>query len=236
DRGGLLPGRCDAHHRRHLGQRRGGGPQAGRDGVARASGARRRLSPSPDRRGQRRRPPEAHADAPSGDSPCDGWQARPRTLGAGLLRRVRRPAEEEGGGEGHRGVKYRIGIDVGGTFTDLVLAAGGRIRLDKHPTTPEDQSEGVLAGLARLARGEGLSTDTLLARTALVVHGTTTADNTMIEMSGATVGLVTSEGHRDEIEIRRGYKEDIWYPPLPPRPPLCPRLWRYGVPDRLDSQ
>src|SRR2546426_3227834 len=133
-------------------------------------------------------------------------------------------------------MRYRIGIDVGGTFTDLVLAAGARLWLDKHPTTPADQSEGVLAGLARLARHEGLSTEALLARTALVVHGTTTADNTMIEMSGAMVGLITSEGHRDEIEIRRGYKEDIWNPALPPPPPICPRLRLYGVPERLDFE
>ena len=95
-------------------------------------------------------------------------------------------------------MKYRIGIDVGGTFTDLVLAAGGRIRLEKHPTTPEDQSEGVLAGLARLAHGEGLTTEALLARTALVVHGTTTADNTMIEMSGATTSRHPSNHCADE--------------------------------------
>ena len=133
-------------------------------------------------------------------------------------------------------MKYRIGIDVGGTFTDLVLAAGDRIRLAKHPTTPADQSDGVLGGLARLADAEGLSAETLLARTALIVHGTTTADNTMIEMSGATVGLVTSEGHRDEIEIRRGYKEDIWDPALPAPPPICPRRRRYGVPERLDFE
>src|SRR3989454_78149 len=133
-------------------------------------------------------------------------------------------------------MRYRIGIDVGGTFTDLVLAAGARLWLDKHPTTPADQSEGVLAGLARLARHEGLSTEALLARTALVVHGTTTADNTMIEMSGAMVGLITSEGHRDEIEIRRGYKEDIWDPAQPPPPPICPRRRRYGVPERLDFE
>src|SRR5207247_385871 len=75
-----------------------------------------------------------------------------------------------------------------------------------------------------------------LAPPDLVVHGTTTADNTMIEMSGATTGLVTSEGHRDEIEIRRGYKEDIWDPALPPPPPICPRRRRYGVPERLDFE
>jgi len=132
---------------------------------------------------------------------------------------------------------YRIGIDVGGTFTDLVLVApGGRLVLDKHPTTPHDQSEGVLGGIAQLAASEGLASGALLAATDVIVHGTTTADNTMIEMSGAVTGLITSEGHRDEIEIRRGYKEDIWDPALPPPPPICPRRRRYGVPERLDFE
>src|SRR5262249_17531250 len=130
---------------------------------------------------------------------------------------------------------YRIGIDVGGTFTDLVLAApDGRLVLDKHPTTPHDQSVGVLGGLAQPAAGGGLPPDDPPAATALVTHGTPPADNTMIEMSGATTGLVTSEGHRDEIEIRRGYKEDIWDPAQPPPPPICRRRQRYGVPERLD--
>jgi len=129
---------------------------------------------------------------------------------------------------------YRIGIDVGGTFTDLVLAADGRLVLDKHPTTPADQSDGVLGGLQQLAGREGIALHDLLARTDAIVHGTTTADNTMIEMSGAVTGLITSAGHRDEIEIRRGYKEDIWDPALPPPRPICPRRQRYGVPERLD--
>ncbi len=131
---------------------------------------------------------------------------------------------------------YRIGIDVGGTFTDLVLAHERGLVLDKHPTTPHDQSEGVLAGLGQLAAREGLALEALLERTRTIVHGTTTADNTMIEMSGANVGLITSEGHRDEIEIRRGYKEDIWDPGLPPPPPICRRRQRYGVPERLDFE
>src|SRR5438132_4451033 len=132
---------------------------------------------------------------------------------------------------------YRIGVDVGGTFTDLVLVGpNGRLVLDKHPTTPRDQSVGVLGGIALLAAREGLAREALLAATDLVVHGTTTADNTMIEMSGATTGLVTSEGHRDEIEIRRGYKEDIWDPALPPPRPSCPRRRPYGVPERLDFE
>src|SRR5947209_13012005 len=132
---------------------------------------------------------------------------------------------------------YRIGVDVGGTFTDLVLVTpAGKLVLDKHPTTPHDQSVSVLAGIAQLAAREGLGPEALLATTDLVVHGTTTADNTMIEMSGATTGLVTSEGHRDEIEIRRGYKEDIWDPAQPPPRPICPGRRRSGVPERLDFE
>jgi N-methylhydantoinase A len=132
-------------------------------------------------------------------------------------------------------VGYRIGIDVGGTFTDFLLArpADGT-RLAKEPTTLPDQSEGVMRGLARLAADEGLSLRDFLGRTDLVVHGTTTADNTLIEMNGAVTGLVTTEGHRDEIEIRRGYKENIWDPAYPPPIPIAPRRRRFGVPERLD--
>jgi N-methylhydantoinase A len=132
-------------------------------------------------------------------------------------------------------VGYRIGIDVGGTFTDFVLVRGsGSLELTKVPTTLPDQSQGVMQGIGRLAQGEELSTAELLAQTDVIVHGTTTADNTMIEMSGAVTGLLTTEGHRDEIEIRRGYKEDIWDPSAPPPIPIAPRRRRLGVPERLD--
>jgi N-methylhydantoinase A len=130
---------------------------------------------------------------------------------------------------------YRIGIDVGGTFTDFVLARGAEdITLLKSPTTLDDQSRGVMAGIGALARDEGLDVRQLLKQTDLVVHGTTTADNTMIEMNGAETGLITTEGHRDEIEIRRGYKEDIWDPSYPPPIPIATRRRRIGVPERLD--
>ena len=132
---------------------------------------------------------------------------------------------------------YRIGIDVGGTFTDLVLARPDRtIHLDKTATTPHDQSEGVMVGLERLAKSEGKSLGELLAATERIVHGTTTADNTMIQMNGAVTGLITSDGHRDEIELRRGYKENIWDPSYPPPPAIAPRRRRYGVPERLDYE
>jgi N-methylhydantoinase A len=134
-------------------------------------------------------------------------------------------------------VTFRIGIDVGGTFTDFVLVRrDGSIRLSKSPTTPRDQSEGVLNGIDQLARGEHLTLGELLGDTTVIVHGTTTADNTLIEMSGAVTGLITTRGHRDEIELRRGYKEDIWDPALPPPPPIAQRRRRIGVPERLDYE
>ena len=99
---------------------------------------------------------------------------------------------------------YRVGVDVGGTFTDLIcVTPDGEVVLDKTPTTLDDQSTGVMNGLAQLAERFGLSLADLCAQLDIVVHGTTTADNTMIEMNGAPTGLLVTEGHRDEIEMRR---------------------------------
>ena len=131
--------------------------------------------------------------------------------------------------------KHRIGVDVGGTFTDVVLArADGGIRLEKSPTTPADQSEGVLDALSLLAAAENVALDDLLGSTATVVHGTTTGDNTLIEMTGAPTGLICSEGFRDEMDLRRGYKEDIWDAALPAPLPIARRRVRVGVPERID--
>src|SRR3712207_234102 len=112
---------------------------------------------------------------------------------------------------------YRVGIDVGGTFTDLIcVTPDGEVGLDKAPTTPDDQSRGVMTGLGQLAERFGISLSEFCGALDVVVHGTTTADNTMIEETGAPTGLLTTDGHRDEIELRRGYKEDIWDPAAPP--------------------
>src|SRR5205085_5259790 len=100
--------------------------------------------------------------------------------------------------------------------------------------TPHDQSEGVLEGIVKLAALQGLTLDALLADCAVIVHGTTTADNTMIQMNGAVTGLITTAGHRDEIELRRGFKEDIWDPALPPPIAIAQRRRRLGVAERLD--
>ena len=132
---------------------------------------------------------------------------------------------------------YRIGIDVGGTFTDLIcVTPDGEVLLDKTPTTPEDQSVGVMAGIELLAGRTGHSLDDFCARLDIVVHGTTTADNTMIEMDGAVTGLLVTEGHRDEIEMRRVHKERIWDPAYPAPAPIARRRARIPMPERLDFE
>ncbi len=132
---------------------------------------------------------------------------------------------------------YRIGIDVGGTFTDfLVVEPDGTFALWKHPTTPADQSVGVMTGIEQLAEQRDLSLAGLLAKTDLIIHGTTTADNTMIELTGAKTGLLVTKGRRDEIELRRGFKENIWDPSAPPPPQLVPRRYRLTLAERLDYQ
>jgi N-methylhydantoinase A len=132
---------------------------------------------------------------------------------------------------------YRIGIDVGGTFTDFLLVTpDGKFVLDKNFTTPRDESTGVLSGLARLADRQGTRLKQLLSATDLIIHGTTTADNTMIELNGAKTGLLVTKGRRDEIELRRGFKENIWDPTAPPPPQIVPRRYRLTVKERLDYQ
>jgi hypothetical protein len=103
----------------------------------------------------------------------------------------------------------RIGIDVGGTFTDLVAVDDlGRATLEKVPSTPDDSSIGVLDGLALLARRLGRQRAALLAETDRIVHGTTVAIHALLERSGAHVGLFTTEGHRDVIVMREGLRDD----------------------------
>src|ERR671936_2257120 len=132
---------------------------------------------------------------------------------------------------------YRVGVDVGGTFTDLIcLTPDGRVVLDKTPTTPDDQSEGVMNGLRQVAAAQGVELATLCRRLDALVHGTTTADNTMIEMNGAATGLLVTEGHRDEIELRRVHKEEIWDPSYPAPTPIARQRARIPIPERVDSR
>src|SRR5713101_5819372 len=129
---------------------------------------------------------------------------------------------------------YRIGIDVGGTFTDLVAVDDfGRATLAKVPSIPDDPSIGVLDGLQLLADTLGLELAALLSRTDRVIHGTTVATNALLEHKGARVGLLTTAGHRDVIEMREGLKDDRYNLRMPPPEQLVPRHLRLGVRERI---
>lgn len=102
----------------------------------------------------------------------------------------------------------RVGVDVGGTFTDLVLHDPVRniVRTGKLLTTPDDPSEAILAGIARILREADLKPGDVHS----VIHGTTLVTNTIIERTGATVGLLTTDGFRDSIEIGRETRYDLY--------------------------
>ena len=127
-----------------------------------------------------------------------------------------------------------IGIDVGGTFTDLVaIDAAGRTVFAKSPSTPWDQSLGVMAGLQELARRHGLPLGKMLGQTERLVHDTTVATNALLERKGARVALLTTEGHRDILEMREGLKPNRYDLRRPPPEPLVPRELRFCVSERM---
>src|SRR6476469_6676711 len=121
---------------------------------------------------------------------------------------------------------FTIGVDVGGTYTDLVATdETGRTMFAKSPSTPVDQSIGVMAGLEELARRLGVTREHMLAATDRLVHGTTVATNALLERKGAKVALLTTEGHRDVIEMREGLKPDRYDLRSRPPEPRAP-FWR----------
>jgi N-methylhydantoinase A len=129
-----------------------------------------------------------------------------------------------------------IGIDVGGTYTDLVaIDETGKTVFAKSPSTPADQSIGVMAGLEELARRLKLSRAKMLGLTERIVHGTTVATNALLERKGAKIALLTTDGHRDVIEMREGLKGDRYDLRSPPPEPLVPRERRFGVRERLKA-
>mgnify|MGYP006101634087 FL=1 len=131
---------------------------------------------------------------------------------------------------------YVIGIDVGGTFTDFVIAQEGQPpRYFKTASTPHDPSEGLMTGLTHAASAHGLSLEDFLAAADMIIHGSTVATNTLVERKGAKVGLLTTDGFRDLLEMREGLKEDRYNLRMTPVEPLVPRYMRAEVPERVRS-
>ena len=130
--------------------------------------------------------------------------------------------------------KCRIGIDVGGTFTDIVAVSDtGTVTFSKAASTPNDPSIGVMNAVERLADELGITSEPLLSKTESIVHGTTVATNALLERKGAKTGLLTTLGHRDVLEMREGLKDDRYNMRLPAPAPLVPRFLRLGVRERI---
>jgi N-methylhydantoinase A len=131
---------------------------------------------------------------------------------------------------------WRIAVDVGGTFTDMALVDGaGVMHTFKVLSVPGDPGEGVLNVIGRAAADLGLDEGDLLGGCGLFIHGSTIATNTMIVGSGARVGLFTTRGFRDSLEIRRGIRENQWDHRHPFPPVLAPRHLRLPVSGRIDA-
>jgi len=128
---------------------------------------------------------------------------------------------------------YRLGIDIGGTFTDFTLVdeASGGVTVEKEPTTPENPAEGALRGTRRLLEDEGVAFEEVET----VIHGTTLVSNTLIEKTGARTGLLTTAGTRDVLTLRRGSRYDMFDWGMEYPDPLVPRDRRLTVDERLDD-
>jgi len=126
-----------------------------------------------------------------------------------------------------------IGIDVGGTFIDVVVVdRSGGVRSDKVLTTPSDLSVGIMQGLEKVLNG-ALSEAVAASR---IVHATTTATNALLQHRTPKVGLIVNRGFRDVLEIRRHARPDVYNHRLEIAPPLSPRDLRFEVTARLDHR
>jgi len=129
---------------------------------------------------------------------------------------------------------WRIGVDIGGTFTDVVLVdeETGRIGVAKAPTTPHDVAEAVIDGIRQgLAR---YRVDP--AAVSLLAHATTIVTNALLEKKGAKAGFVATRGFRDVLELRRSSRADLYDLFQDAPAVLVPRRWRFEITERIDAQ
>ena len=129
--------------------------------------------------------------------------------------------------------QYRLGADVGGTFTDIVLLGpNGEVGLKKVSSTPGQFEEAIITGVEQLLKEEGVSPESIQE----MCHGTTAATNAVLERRGAKVGLITTKGFRDVLELRRLRTPKLYDLFYTPPEPLVPRYLRLEVEERLDAK
>jgi N-methylhydantoinase A len=128
--------------------------------------------------------------------------------------------------------KARLGVDIGGTFTDVALEVGSERFSAKVLTTTTAPERGVLQAIRVVLEEAKLKPGDL----DIIIHGTTLATNALIERKGARTALVTTEGFRDTVEIRHENRFEQYDVNIDLPPPLVPRRWRYGIKERMDAQ
>ncbi len=132
-------------------------------------------------------------------------------------------------------MNFKVGIDVGGTFTDFLLAFDdGSSKIYKVLSTPQDPSIGTLNGLKEMASDQQLSLEEFLGHVSVIVHGTTVTTNAVLTYTGAKTALLTTQGLRDTLEMRRGIRERQYDNLYPNVEPLVERYLRLPVEERMD--
>lgn len=132
-----------------------------------------------------------------------------------------------------KGGRFRIGVDIGGTFTDFVMldTERGVLRNEKLLTTPDDPSRAVLEGISKLLSAGGLAPEEV----SQVIHGTTLVANALIERKGVRTALVTTRGFRDVLEVGLEWRYDTYDLSLELPPPLAARAHCFEVSERVDA-
>jgi len=131
---------------------------------------------------------------------------------------------------------YRISVDTGGTFTDVVVAdPDGRLRIGKALTSRERAFDGIREGLAQIAPELGLGVEELLAQSSVLTYGTTRATNAIVEGKTARTAFFTTEGFPDVLLLREGGKLDP-FRQIPYQPPYVPRFLTFEIRERMDSE
>ena len=134
-------------------------------------------------------------------------------------------------------MKYKLSIDVGGTFTDFfAISEDNETTIYKTLSTPKDPSIGVMNGIPELAKIINLDFNTFIKSIKTIVHGTTVATNALLTLKGAKTALITTKGVRDALEMRRGIREEQYNNHYRNIKPLVPRYLRLTVNERIDAQ
>ncbi len=132
--------------------------------------------------------------------------------------------------------KLNIGIDIGGTFTDLIaISDSGGTTVHKTLSTPHDPSIGFINGLREIAQMRYTEFEKFLSSIDTIVHGTTVATNALLTLKGAKTALITTKGFRDALEMRRGIREEQYNNHFKNVTPLVERYLRFTVDERIDS-